>query len=261
MKKAILTLALMAGSLSAMAYDYAYLRLQKTDGSVVTVSTEGLTIGITGSTTLQLTVNGTAYEVADLRYMFFTNSATEENVVAIPSSGWATFCSTKPLDFTQVDGLNAYAAIFGASTVTLASLTSAVSASTGIVVSGEAGNYRVPVAERASAPADNDLLAATSSLTTTAGYSYYALSLLDDSTVGFRLINDGVQIPAGKAYYMTAEASAPLFYTLGTANTTGIAGHTDCTDNRQEAVYDLTGRRVTSPTKGIYIVNGKKLMK
>ena len=31
-------------------------------------------------------------------------------------------------------------------------------------------------------------------------------------------------------------------------------------NNKEDIVYDLLGRRITTPTRGIYIVNGKKVI-
>ena len=43
-------------------------------------------------------------------------------------------------------------------------------------------------------------------------------------------------------------------------NPTGISDVMATTNPSSEAVYDLSGRRVTSPQKGIYIINGKKVI-
>ena len=42
--------------------------------------------------------------------------------------------------------------------------------------------------------------------------------------------------------------------------TTGIRNIDDTTPQKNDIIYDLQGRRVTNPTRGIYIVNGKKLV-
>lgn len=41
---------------------------------------------------------------------------------------------------------------------------------------------------------------------------------------------------------------------------TGIESVTDDAECSQTIYYDLQGRRVTNPTKGIYIMNGKKVL-
>ena len=48
-------------------------------------------------------------------------------------------------------------------------------------------------------------------------------------------------------------------YLQGEEGTTGIAG-TPMNSQRPSEIYDLQGRRVTHPTKGLYIVNGKKVL-
>ena len=45
------------------------------------------------------------------------------------------------------------------------------------------------------------------------------------------------------------------------AETTGIHGVRPEMQRRDNAVYDLQGRRVVNPTHGIYIINGKKIIK
>ena len=41
----------------------------------------------------------------------------------------------------------------------------------------------------------------------------------------------------------------------------GTAIKSIATETTESAVYDLTGRRVEKATKGIYIINGKKVLK
>ena len=86
--------------------------------------TSGIGMSLDGPTAT-LTVGGESYRVSDLRYMYFTNSETPENVVVIPSIGWATFCSASALDFSGTDGLTAYKATFGTATVSLSAISSA----------------------------------------------------------------------------------------------------------------------------------------
>jgi hypothetical protein len=73
----------------------------------------------------------------------------------------------------------------------------------------------------------------------------------------FKKINaTAATVPYGNAYLeFNEEISAPLLSIGGEA--TGIK----TIDNSQltiDNVYDLQGRRVAQPAKGIYIINGKK---
>lgn len=246
----------------ANAYDYPYLILEKTDGTTVSVSTTGISLSVSGTASATLTVNNTAYEVTGLSKMYFSQSALGSEVVTIPSLGWATFCSSSALDFTSVSGLTAYTATVSGETMTLTPLVAAVPGNTGVIVSGVAGDYAVPVVESASALADNDLLGTTSSLTTTGDYKYYALGQVDDNNVGFRLVETGVEIPANKAYYRTSSASAPAYLWLDVDGySTAIEGIESQTEQTtDDGWYTLDGRKFSSrPTqRGLYIWQGKK---
>ena len=75
---------------------------------------------------------------------------------------------------------------------------------------------------------------------------------------------------AFRAYFnIPANANAPAIssYELnfgddGNGNTTGIISTTDFTDytDKSGAIYDLQGRKVANPSKGLYIVNGRKVI-
>ena len=64
-------------------------------------------------------------------------------------------------------------------------------------------------------------------------------------------------IGAHKAY-LVGSASAPDFFLFSDA--TGISEIEKMRNVENETFYDLQGRRVAQPTKGLYIVNGKKVV-
>ena len=75
--------------------------------------------------------------------------------------------------------------------------------------------------------------------------------------VGFYRLQSGKTLGVGKAYLTYDGALAPEF--LGFGDVTAIRG----IENGQLTIdnyYDLQGRRVAQPTKGLYIVNGKKVV-
>ena len=58
---------------------------------------------------------------------------------------------------------------------------------------------------------------------------------------------------------ITASTSAPEF--IGFGGTTGInATLNEGVEVTDGVIFDLSGRRVANPTKGIYIKNGKKFI-
>ena len=75
--------------------------------------------------------------------------------------------------------------------------------------------------------------------------------------VGFYKLSSTGTIGANKAY-LTYSATAREFFPIE-GNVTGIEMPKAATTNSDAEVYDLQGRQVVNPTKGLYIVNGKKV--
>lgn len=71
MKKTFFLLTMMGGMLTAEAADYPYLTFEKADGSKTSVSTESLTINISGTT---LTAGNASFNLTDLSKMYFSES-------------------------------------------------------------------------------------------------------------------------------------------------------------------------------------------
>ena len=144
--------------------------------------------------------------------------------------------------------------------------------------------------ELTKASSDENLLVATPAEATTvtadAGYKLYRLTYNKAATkegLGFYLSvdkdnnsNDGTSLKAtpGKAYLQVYEddakdpssaALARSFVFGNDSETTGIEGITIIgTDlqrhNTHEGIFDLQGRKISTPTKGIYIKNNKKVI-
>ena len=77
--------------------------------------------------------------------------------------------------------------------------------------------------------------------------------------VGFYKLTSGKTLGVGKAYLTYSGVTAPSFFGFGeTTSIESIAKSQQPTANGP--YYDLQGRRVAQPTKGLYIVNGKKVV-
>lgn len=78
---------------------------------------------------------------------------------------------------------------------------------------------------------------------------------------GFKLVTDGVVIPAKKGYLkLTSAGSAKNFFAFDDVDT-GI-GHIDANNmGTTSVVYNLAGQRVDKYYKGIVIENGKKIIR
>ncbi|MBQ7420217.1 MAG: hypothetical protein IJV17_05710 [Prevotella sp.] len=176
-----------------------------------------------------------------------------------PAYNKSTYVTTKALDFSGVDGLKAYVATAATNGSVTLDEVGAVPAGTPLMLIGTASTkYTVPVAASASAPAVN-MLVAGDGTTTFDGTSYDYLLYTDGL---FHQISSG-SIAVGKAYlHCTTDPKAAVSRTLelniGGGGATGIEKIKVGTEDN--VYYDLQGRRVLYPTKGLYIVNGKKVI-
>ena len=72
---------------------------------------------------------------------------------------------------------------------------------------------------------------------------------------------DAVTLGAYRCYFQPLTNGVKNFgFVEDGGETTGINNVENEVDMKNAVIYDLTGRRVTSPVKGIYIVNGKKMV-
>ena len=175
----------------------------------------------------------------------------------VGASGWSTLYCTAGLDFAKVDGLEAYVvSAVSASSVTLSDAIPHAPAGTAVILKGTPNTaYTVPVFENNYDFGTNKLLVSDGSVT--GGDGIYALAE-KNSVVGFYKVAAGVTIPAGKCYLNTA-AGAPDFLGFDD-NATGIDEVRGKTEEVRGEFYNLAGQRVAQPTKGLYIVNGKKVV-
>jgi hypothetical protein len=185
--------------------------------------------------------------------------------VTVGSSGYTTFwttnAKTKGLSYA---GVTAYVVTaFSASSVTLAEITEAP-AWTPVIIEATEGVHNLAVIPSASPVATNQLQASRG--TNTAGesidFDYYALGNKSHG-IGFYKVADGVTIPDGKAFLMVPKGSSvkeylPFDFGDGADGINEVNGSELMVNG---PVYDLQGRRVQKPSKGLYIVNGKKILK
>lgn len=204
----------------------------------------------------------------------FTNAGTqlsfvialdilEDETKITPANNKSTYVTTTALDFSAVSGLKAYVATAAANgSVTLAEV-GAVPANTPLMLIGTAGTeYTVPVAASASEPAVNMFRAGDGTTTfnaeSTTSYDYI---LFTDGK--FYRIETGTAVPVGKAYlHCTSDpttAGAPSL-SIDFGGTTGIDSVKASESKANGEYYNLNGQRVAQPTKGLYIVNGRKVV-
>ena len=187
-----------------------------------------------------------------------TYPEANEEVITVNSYEWTTLVSDKALDFTG-STVKAYV-VTGHSdnAITLSNELTNVPANTPILLNAAQGSYIISVANSASSVGSNLLKAGGASVSPEDGKTKYALSV-EGGVATFKKIVAATAIPAGKAYLEFNETiSAPLL-SFDFGGTTGI-NEVQGSGVKVNGYYDLQGRRVAQPTKGLYIVNGKKFV-
>jgi hypothetical protein len=92
------------------------------------------------------------------------------------------------------------------------------------------------------------------------GY-FYVLNYKAATGVGFYKLADGKKLGYGKAYLWYSGSLAPGYFGFGDDATSIKSLTPDPSPNGEGSeYYDLQGRRVAQPAKGLYIVNGKKVV-
>ena len=176
--------------------------------------------------------------------------------VTVKTTG-TTFSSAYAIDCANLpSGVKAYKVTkMTATQVTAEEITEAVAPNTGLIlIAGTAGSYDLPVAATG-----NDISATNKLVGVTV-----AKTVADDEAYGlkdgkFNKLSAGT-IPANKAYLPATAVSAPELSIVFGGEATGIADVRGKMEDVRSDFFDLQGRKVAQPTKGLYIVNGKKVV-
>lgn len=195
-------------------------------------------------------------------------TSAKVSVTINASAGGTTLVSTTPLDFTGSSVTAYYASGAGNGEVTLSPITK-VAANTPIYIKGNVGTYEINELSGVADAIGENLLKgmamASKSIQSTNETKYYAFGVKGNKA-GFYPVSDSKNLTsaAGKAYLqLTAEqaATAPMLWlNFEDAQTTGVNEVRSKMEEVRGIYYNLAGQRVDNPTKGIYIVNGKKVV-
>ena len=176
-------------------------------------------------------------------------------------AGWRTFAPIKDDQNYTVDGTTKvyYASATADGKVTLAEIADGVPANTPVILHQTSGTT-ITLTETATsitAPGSNLLQVSTTSqnlgTVDRLGYkSAYGVGFYTYTTTS---------APAGIIYLSTVNAAHEFLGFDFDGETTGVADvtNTNLTNNTNE-FFDLQGRKVAQPTKGLYIVNGRKVI-
>ncbi|MBQ9645475.1 MAG: chitobiase/beta-hexosaminidase C-terminal domain-containing protein [Prevotella sp.] len=195
-----------------------------------------------------------------------STAEVEKPTVTIGATGYATFCYGEPLLFPEE--VKVYAAyIMADGYVKLEEIVNKdVPANTGVILVAAPGEYELDyTGDITNATTEvmklNDLKAATEEVTT---LGIYVMAEVDGK-VGFHPMESG-KLEAGRAYLEATDveevipAGTRFIAIEGTDLPTGIS-YAKSSDLKSQNCYDLQGRRAVQPTKGLYIVGGKKVVR
>ena len=223
----------------------------------------------TGYTNAQNKIN----QSAELDYIIIRKTADLPSTatLSVTSAGYSTFSSDYNLDFSENTDVTAYVATAVATgSVTMTSVTT-VPAKTGLYIKSNTGaaveSTAINVTTSAvAAPETNYLKPGTgaSVAASTEGAYHYVLASQDDE-VGFFNLAEATVVAAGKAYLETTTDIKPASGNARVAiifdgETTGIKSVHDSATTIN-GCYNLSGQRISQPSKGLFIVNGKKVIK
>lgn len=231
----------------SQGHKFSGITVTGADGSSIETSGTGNTRTFT-MPSQDVTVNATFTEI--------------ETVVATITSntGFATFCSNKALDFTGINTLEAYyAKTVENGNVYLLRVSGAVAAGTGLVLKG--ATTRIPVAESGD-ELEGNMLIGVSADTDVNASTDYVLTEKNGVAVFAQTGVNKATVAAGHAYLRVSVAQARTrTIGIGGEGTTGIENTfiDDC-EQGEKVIYNLSGQRVKNPTKGLYIINGKKMI-
>ena len=172
--------------------------------------------------------------------------------VPITSAEWATFVAPKPVMFP--DDVTAYIVSRVEGNVAVGIQVTEVPAGTAVIVNGTEGTHKAVVVEEGVLPAENMLQASDGTVT---GDGTIWVLAVQDGEAGFARLATGKKLSEGKAYLQVEAAGAKLQFVVD-GEGTGIHGvNVDFSDGDW---YNLQGVKVSTPQKGIYIHNGKKVV-
>ena len=206
--------------------------------------------------------------VSALPYLFVKDGDTPVATTAsvkLNAYGYATFASTDALDFLDADAAGIeYSAwqITGISgdAITFSQIKSTVAAGEGILLKGTPNaTINLNVLPIGGETLGDNKLEGITTATAIVADTYYGLK---DNM--FVKVNAGT-IPAGKALLPASEipsGARELNFVFEGEQTTSVSE--ECRVKSEEfttaTIFDLQGRKVTKPQKGLYIVNGRKVV-
>ncbi len=224
-----------------------------------TVSNNSCTFNVEAGKSYYLLQTANNSSTSGYRYGFGSFTFAASTITGtIASSGWSSLASSFALNFSGAENATGYVVSdISGTTVTLTSVNQ-MPANSGVILKGTANTaYSIPVIASASFGGTNKLKAAVTATDIAANAAYILQS------GAFHLVTAASTVPAGKAYLSASDVSngAPsLSFAFDDEGGTTSINNVNTKGLLDGEFYNLQGQRVDKPAKGLYIVNGKKVI-
>ena len=174
----------------------------------------------------------------------------------ISAVNYGTYSSDYALDFEHATGIQAYySKATAGGKIIMTKVNTAVAAREGLFIEKVDGDISIPVVDSGATLTGNKLKAGG----VEAPANSYVFAK-QDNVLGFYRLTSATNIPKGKAYLEAGTYGARLTIMFDD-ETTGISELKQAEQmNLNETVYNLRGQRVAQPQKGLFIVNGHKVV-
>ena len=198
-------------------------------------------------------------------YKHVAGSDPDDIDIYVSAAGLATYASNFDLDYTNVDGLEAYIAVEDNGAVKYNKV-SKVPAGEGVLLRATDGggkNYTVPTAASTDVMTGNLLKRGNdAAVASTESTNFnYILNVVNNQIGFYRAA--GQTVAKNRAYLQTTinagtSARIDIFFD---DDTNGIKKIENVASNKENGTFfNLAGQRVAQPSKGLYIVNGRKVI-
>ena len=173
--------------------------------------------------------------------------------VGVTEAGWATVSHSEPFEVGEGIG---FAAKYNGTSIELVPVTQ-VPANEGIIIKGTENHvetFSFGIIKSAEL-LDNDLQISDGTITGASGKIYVLAK--GTQGVGFYKLATSATVPAGKAYLEVPGSSREFIGFAGEAT----AIKTVENQKKSGIIYNLAGQQVKNAKKGLYIIDGKKVIK
>jgi len=198
--------------------------------------------------------------VAQIKY-YVPEAQTETMTIEIGDIKYCTFSDTEK-SWKVPTEVTAYTATQGDGVVELTAIKEGIiPAGTGVVLGGTKGTYTLTATTDETTIGDNILQPSNTSLT--GDGKYYVLGANDEGSAVFAPLNEGTAMKANKAYFVPttseSEGDGAKLAIVIKGDATGISEVSSAVKSGK--AYNLQGIEVGNNFKGLYIKDGKKVIK